>query len=58
MPSFSLAEIHRLRAVLQNEVAGMLVPVVFVVAQREARLLLHAQYAGQLQIMSLVLVAR
>ncbi len=36
----------------------MLVRVVFLVAEREARFLLHAQYAVQLQIMSLVLVAR
>ena len=37
---------------------GVLRPVVLVIAQSEAGLLLHAQYPGQLEIAALVLVAR
>ena len=52
-----LAKVHLLGAVGQDEVVGMGIPVIFVIAQGEAGLLLHAQGAGQLEVVALVLVA-
>src|SRR5699024_7879080 len=53
----TLAEVGLAVAVGQDEVAGVLVPVVLVVAEGEAGLLLHAKHLGELDIASLVLVS-
>ncbi len=52
-----LTEVYSFSHIGQNKVFGVLLPVVFVVAQGKAGLFLHAQDIGQLEVMSLVLVA-
>ena len=55
---FALPEIHVVvRAVGQDEVVPVLLPVVLVVVEGEAGLLFHTQHAGQLEEAALVLVA-
>ena len=53
----ALAEVRLSGNVCQDEVVGVLLPVVLVVVQGEAGFLLHAQNAGQLEVVALVLVA-
>lgn len=48
---------HHGRAVGQNEVIAVLVPVVLVVVQGEARFFFYTKRRGQLQIPALILVA-
>lgn len=45
------------RAVCQNKVVAVFVPVVFIVIEGEAGLLFHAQHAGKLEITALIRVA-
>ena len=53
----ALAEVHFTGYVCQDEMVGIGVPIILVVVQGEAGFLLHAQHLGQLEEVTLILVA-